>query len=46
MMHFRVQYRPGGMGLNHSSWWIAETRLLNGVVVQVPVKFLRWSNYK
>ena len=46
MDHFRVLYRPGGMGLNHSSWWVAETKLLGGMFVQVPVKFLKRSDYK
>ena len=46
MNDFRVQYRPGGMGLAHSSWWIVERRLLSGMIVDVPVKFLRWEDYK
>ena len=46
MDHFRLQYWPGGVSLNHSSWWISETRLLGGVVVQIRVKFLKWADYK
>ena len=46
MDHFRVQHWPGGMSLSHSSWWISETRILNGVVVQIRVKFLKWADYK
>ena len=46
MNQFRIQYRPGGMGINHSSWWITETKLLDGIVIQIPMKFLKRADYK
>lgn len=46
MTHFRVRYIPGGMGLNHSAWWIVEAKWLNGMLVELPVKFLRKADYK
>jgi hypothetical protein len=46
MNQFRVQYRPGGMGLSHSSWWIAETRVVDGMIVDIHLKFLKWADYR
>lgn len=46
MDHFRVQYRPGGMSLDHSAWWIVERRWIQGICVELPVKYLRRADYK
>jgi len=46
MDHFKVCYIPGGMGLNHSAWWVCQRVLHSGVYIDVPVKFLRRSDYK
>jgi hypothetical protein len=46
MDHFRVRYIPGGMGFTHSAWWLVEAKWQNGVLVEVPVKYLRKSDYK
>ena len=46
MHQFQVRYIPGGMGLNHSAWWICATVLWDGVYVNVPVKYLYRSDYK
>ena len=46
MDHFRIQCRPGGMSLNHSAWWIVESRVVSGVYVEIPVKYLRRADYK
>jgi len=46
MDQFKRQYRPGGMGLAHSSWWVAVTVLRDGVYCDLPVKFLEWSDYQ
>ncbi len=46
MDQFVRQYRPGGMGLNHSSWWIAVQVIRDGMIVDIPVQFLQWSNYR
>ncbi len=43
---FRICYRPGGMGLDHSAWWVCATVLFSGVYVDIPVKRLRRSDYK
>ena len=44
--HFRVRYIPGGMGLTHSAWWIVEGRWQDGMMVELPVKYLRKADYK
>lgn len=46
MTHFRVRYIPGGMSGYHSAWWIVEAKWLNGMLVELPVKFLRKADYK
>lgn len=46
MDHFVVQYRPGSMGLDHSAWWIAQRCLVQGVYLDIPVKFLRQADYQ
>lgn len=45
MDQFVRQYRPGGMGLSHSSWWMAVQVVRDGMWLEVPVKFLSWSDY-
>lgn len=45
MNHFKVKYIPGGMGLNHSAWYLCETILYNGVYMDFPVKHLGRSDY-
>jgi hypothetical protein len=45
MSQFRVCYRPGGMGLDHSAWWVCATVLFGGVYIDIPVKYLRRSDY-
>lgn len=44
--HFRVRYIPGGMSGSHSAWWIVEGRWLDGMMVELPVKYLRKADYK
>lgn len=46
MDQFRVRYIPGGMGMNHSAWWIVEAKWHSGVLVETPVKWLRRADYK
>ena len=46
MNQFKVCYIPGGMGLNHSAWWICQRRVIGGVVQDLPMKFLRRSDYR
>ena len=47
MQQFKVKYIPGGMGLNHSAWWVlCVTVLYDGIYVDIPVKFIRKSEYK
>ena len=46
MQQFQVKYIPGGMGLNHSAWWVCVTVLSSGLYVDIPVKFIRKSDYK
>jgi hypothetical protein len=46
MDHFVVQYRPGGMSLSHSAWWIAERRVYGGRLLDIPVKYLRRADYE
>jgi hypothetical protein len=46
MGQFRVSYIPGGMGLDHSAWWVVEKRLINGMYVDLRVQRLRRSEYK
>jgi hypothetical protein len=45
MQQFKVCYLPGGMGLDHSSWWVCARTLLNGVYVDVRIQYLRRSDY-
>jgi hypothetical protein len=46
MDHFRVCYIPGGMGLSHSSWWLCERKVVDGMVMDWKLKFLKWADYK
>ena len=46
MSHFRVQYRPGGMSFIHSAWWLVEQSWINGMLIELPVKYLRKAEYK
>jgi hypothetical protein len=46
MDQFKVCYMPGGMGLDHSSWWLCESKIVQGVWMDWPIKRLRWSDYK
>lgn len=46
MTEFVVNYIPGGMGLNHSAWWLCKRELHSGVYINRPVKFLRRADYK
>ena len=46
MAQFRECYIPGGMGLNHSGWWLCVRILHSGVYIDRPVKFLRRADYK
>ena len=45
MDQFRVRYIPGGMGLDHSAWWVVECRIMQGMWVEIPIQRLRWSDY-
>ena len=45
MAQFKVAYIPGGMGLNHSAWWLVETMWDGGVLYQRPVRWLRRADY-
>ena len=45
MDQFRVCYIPGGMGLDHSAWWLCERRVIDGVGRDWPLRRLRRSNY-
>jgi hypothetical protein len=46
MTHFRIQYRPGGMGLDHSAWWLVLCTVVGGVWTQIPLRRLRRSDYQ
>lgn len=46
MDHFVVCYWPGGMGLNHSSWWLCERRVVDGIWRDLPIRRLKWSDYQ
>lgn len=46
MDQFQMCYIPGGMGLDHSAWWVCETLLISGVYVRVPRQRLRRSDYQ
>lgn len=45
MNQFRVRYIPGGMSLNHSGWWLVEQVFHSGVNIEVPVRYLKRSDY-
>ena len=45
MDQFRVRYIPGGMGLDHSAWWLCQRELQAGMYVDRPVLRLRKSDY-
>jgi hypothetical protein len=45
MDQFKVRYYPGGMGLDHSSWWVVVTVYRNGELFDLPVKYLRRADY-
>lgn len=46
MDHFKVCYIPGGMGLNHSSWWLCERKFIQGIMVDIRIKYMRKADYK
>jgi hypothetical protein len=46
MNQFKLKYIPGGMGLDHSGWWLCETKLYWGVYTDVPVKYIKRADYK
>jgi hypothetical protein len=46
MDQFRVCYIPGGMGLDHSSWWLCERKIVQGVLMDWQIKRLKWSDYR
>ncbi len=47
MNQFVVRYIPGGMGLDHSGWWLCEKiTWRDGSCVEFPQKYLRRSDYK
>jgi hypothetical protein len=47
MAQFRECYIPGGMGLNHSGWWLCvRVQWHDGTYYDKPVKFLRRADYK
>jgi hypothetical protein len=45
MDQFRVRYIPGGMGLDHSAWWLCHRELHSGMYIDRPVLRLRKSSY-
>lgn len=45
MTQFKVAYIPGGMGLNHSAWWVVEKMWFSGVLIEHPVQRLRRADY-
>ena len=46
MEHFKVCYIPGGMGLDHSGWWLCERKIIQDMWVDIRIKYLRKSDYK
>jgi len=47
MMHqFKVCYIPGGMDLTHSSWWLCERKVVQGVLMDWKIKRLKWADYR
>ena len=47
MDHFKVSYIPGGMGLNHSGWWLTQRMIWSdGTYYDHRIKFLRRANYQ
>jgi hypothetical protein len=46
MTEFTVKYIPGGMGINHSAWYLCRRELHSGVYIDQQVKFLRKADYK
>lgn len=45
MEQFKVCYIPGGMGLDHSFWWLCELRIVQGIWMDWPIKRLKRSDY-
>lgn len=45
MDQFKICYIPGGMGLDHSEWWIVCRTIRNGMWVEIPIVKLRRSDY-
>ena len=43
MDQFYVQYIPGGMGLDHSAWWLY---CRHDAVYSYAIKMLRRADYK
>lgn len=46
MKQFKVRYIPGGMSMYHSAWYVCESTIMSGMMIERPVKFLRRSEYK
>lgn len=46
MNQFKIAYIPGGMGLDHSGWWLVETILHSGCYIDVRHRYLKRSDYK
>lgn len=46
MEQFKISYIPGGMGLDHSAWWLCVTVLLDGIYVDLKLKYMRKADYK
>ena len=46
MTEFSVKYIPGGMGLNHSAWFLCKKIIYSGIYFDIPLKFLRRADYK
>ena len=46
MQQFKVCYIPGGMGLDHSGWYLCENMLHSGGYVNIPRKRLRRATYE
>lgn len=45
MAQFKIKYIPGGMGLNHSAWWVCVNVLYDGIYLDIPIKYIRKSDY-
>lgn len=45
MRQFVTVYIPGGMGLDHSAWWVVCRTACDGMVVEIPIVKLRNSDY-